>query len=1303
MFLCSLLTFAQFSGSGSGTSSDPYLIFNPTQLNQMRNFLNKSGVYFKLMTDIDLTDFLEDESPTLGWQPVGTSSTHFKGVLDGNGYSINGLWINRNSTDYVGLFGYIENTTIKNLTINASDIKGKDYTGIIAGCAKASKISGCSLKGIVNGNGKVGGIIGCATGSVTISSSSLTSKGITGANYTGGICGYSTSIDITSCYVYSNISGINNVGGLLGGSYSELGINNITNCSFVGKICGANYLGGLVGSYRSKAEMKGSYALAHVLGKGNNIGGLVGEASHYPLYALYQSSFPSLTNNYFYGVVNGNEQVGGLVGYVNIGIINYCYTHSSVAGIKNVGGVCGLIESESPNYKSQIFSNIVILSFAKATLSNVGRIYGEKGNNVSIGEIGTKDENKAYNRAIVLKTDIEQDITEDQQNGTSVSATTLKLKATYVAMGWDFNDTWEIQETECYPYMKSQTAPPVITSKVVSGATTISGKCVDGGTVKLEIDGVTQQTVSSNHEFSFTVSPLQAGHEVRVSAKAEGKEQSYYTTEIVAYLGKGTEADPYQIYTASDLTGVYRKGYFKLMNDIDLMDYINQFSPTEGWESIGREGSETIHFDGDGHKITGLWCNSTLNNTGLFSCFANGTIKNLTVETAKGKHVKGGSNTGILIGKMINGTIVNCRVSGTVADGTPVGGLVGLFDGGKISLSQANVTINTTGENSYVGGLVGEITGGEITQCVTWGTLTATGKESYVGGLVGKNYATVSNCYSNAVVTSPYNAAGLIAYNYGIVDKCYATGDIYSNNYGAGVIGYNDGENAVVKNCVAMNNKIDVTYESQQVQQGGGYGQRIIGGIKNGAPAPELNNYALKTMQVSLNNVPQKVYDDIMNGVAKTGTELVKQTTYQELGWDFTNTWTISTETEAYPSLKNNEAVVVKPEDDEPVISNDDIIRVANVDAYKGKNVSVGVTLINKVTDLSAYQFDLTLPSGITLAKDDNNNYLVTKTSRYEDDEQILQVTLLEDNTYRIVCYSNESKKITGTSGALLNIILNVTSTHTAGIFEANIENIVFTKANGSQIKLNSAKFNIEVHKAIMGDANGDGEINVADVVEIVKDILHKTTSKFVREAADVNEDGEINVTDIVLVVNMIMGGNVNSVRGLSQDSYNDVLSLYENGNHSFSLALENRGGYVASQFDLILSKGQTLEGIFLNGNRSNGHMLAYTKTGDNQYKVVVYSLDNQPYNLNEGELLSIKTSGNGNIEIDNILFVTETKAEKRFSPLYSGTLGIDMIESAQPVDIYSVDGRLVRSQAESTNGLTKGIYIINGKKHVVR
>lgn len=80
-----------------------------------------------------------------------------------------------------------------------------------------------------------------------------------------------------------------------------------------------------------------------------------------------------------------------------------------------------------------------------------------------------------------------QEVNDDEQNGTSISSTGLKLKANYVAHGWDFNNDWAIQETETYPYKPWQTAPPYVESGLVSQSTTITGKSVDGGTVYLEI------------------------------------------------------------------------------------------------------------------------------------------------------------------------------------------------------------------------------------------------------------------------------------------------------------------------------------------------------------------------------------------------------------------------------------------------------------------------------------------------------------------------------------------------------------------------------------------------------------------------------------------------------------------------------------------------------------------------------------------------------------------------------------------------------------------------------------------------
>ena len=51
-----------------------------------------------------------------------------------------------------------------------------------------------------------------------------------------------------------------------------------------------------------------------------------------------------------------------------------------------------------------------------------------------------------------------------------------------------------------------------------------------------------------------------------------------------------------------------------------------------------------------------------------------------------------------------------------------------------------------------------------------------------------------------------------------------------------------------------------------------------------------------------------------------------------------------------------------------------------------------------------------------------------------------------------------------------------------------------------------------------------------------------------------------------------------------------------------------------------------------------------------------------------------------------------------------SGTTGIETIvsDSSKKVDVYSIDGRYLRSgsnDAEILNGLDRGIYIVGGKK----
>ena len=56
-------------------------------------------------------------------------------------------------------------------------------------------------------------------------------------------------------------------------------------------------------------------------------------------------------------------------------------------------------------------------------------------------------------------------------------------------------------------------------------------------------------------------------------------------------------------------------------------------------------------------------------------------------------------------------------------------------------------------------------------------------------------------------------------------------------------------------------------------------------------------------------------------------------------------------------------------------------------------------------------------------------------------------------------------------------------------------------------------------YTGLTGDVNGDGEVNIADVNEVIKVIL----TDRVNEAADVNEDGEVNIADVNVIINIIL------------------------------------------------------------------------------------------------------------------------------------------------------------------------------------
>ena len=756
---------------------------------------------------------------------------------------------------------------------NAGGIIGYSIGGSIAG------LESCSYYGNINGNNYVGGIIGQICEQQDYYGSPIRlSRWVVGAH----IKGYSSvasiedksiidgfnidlqyNIDVHNCIVCGNIVGKEYVGGMVG---SELWGFNYTSVPI--EICYYNdgypsrHTGGEL-TYYSGYSLGTIHSDLFLFQDGNYTGIHVGgspETFCFNYYIFYKRPINlALSNNVVTGLVKGEKFVGGIVGYKCGGIINNCLSNAIVYGKSDVGGILGISTEESIQNRTSLLSNIVN-GYSIMSSSSYGRIYSSVESNVTtIGELGSNNSNRASTKTKVILNGVIQEITDDLRNGTSVGPSALKTKANYQAWGWDFDNDWNIIDGESWPYKKYQAAPPSILSGLVSQETTISGKSLNGGTVYLAYNDQEPVAIACDGEnWIVDMEPLQSGATVTIYAETDDLVPSYPVTYTVSPMGEGTENDPYQLYTAYDLQGISKRGYYKLMNDIDLSAWILRNNPSEGWRPIGlSETPEMIHLDGDNHKIKGLWTNSTNTYNGLFANLSNGgSVKNLSVEVATGKKVQGGDFAGILAGYAVNLNVDNCLAKGDV---------------------------ETT---NYAGGLIGYAKGGSISKCYSKGSVKAIGENGYAGGLVAWCSAPVSNSYSTADVEAPECVAGLVGYSTSTIDKCYAQGNVSGLRLGAGVVAQLSGASAMITNSVAMNEAITMTGEYASAS-------RVLNGNVDGSPDPDESNLALKTMVVTINNKTEKKYDDEWEGTGKQPDELMQANVYETLGWDFTNVWGI--------------------------------------------------------------------------------------------------------------------------------------------------------------------------------------------------------------------------------------------------------------------------------------------------------------------------------------------------------------------------------------------------------------------------
>src|SRR5690606_22954872 len=108
--------------------------------------------------------------------------------LDGKGFKITGLYINRSSEDVVGLFGHadaaskISNVKLEDVNVTVDDY---DLVGGLVGYNYGS-ISYSSVSGRVKARSNAGGLVGYNAGNISYSSASGV---MTGNDVLGGLVG----------------------------------------------------------------------------------------------------------------------------------------------------------------------------------------------------------------------------------------------------------------------------------------------------------------------------------------------------------------------------------------------------------------------------------------------------------------------------------------------------------------------------------------------------------------------------------------------------------------------------------------------------------------------------------------------------------------------------------------------------------------------------------------------------------------------------------------------------------------------------------------------------------------------------------------------------------------------------------------------------------------------------------------------------------------------------------------------------------------------------------------------------------
>ena len=599
---------------------------------------------YVLKNDIKLSSFWNEKLNS--WTPIGTEEKPFKGFFEGLGHKVSGLYIDGSNSNQ-GLFGVIDGGIVSNL-----EVEGK----------------------VKSSSENIGGIVGKAKNAYTI----------------------------RNCLNRVEVTGKNNVGGIIGEDIVEESKGKILNCRNIAIITGESKVGGIIGI--SNGDIVNSVNFSNVEATLDSVGGLVG------LKNKNESSNLTGTLKMSYNIakVKGNSKVGGVVG-TNNDIVENCYNTGIVETSNGyVGGIVGTQEGTTD-------SNKLLNSYS------TGNIISTVEENVG-GVIGSKTENSIVSKCIYIENTVKGGIAgENVKDSAEVrSAEFMKTKYCVYDLG---EENWKTISGIDYPVLYWQ----------------------DGEKTNLEFETVS--TAQALKDMAHIVNDMGETFEGKTVTQQNNIDLS---TVCSATLGNWEPIGDYEPNSYKAFSGTYDGQRYSIENiyiSIDTGVVVGLFGLTDNNSTI-----KNINLYSG--KIESFVASEWLDIGGIAGSNS-GLIENCynRIEVSGNN----GYNVGGIAGKN-GGKIKNCYNTGKISGKCKIGGITGFnfanivencYNTGNIISKIENEIMNIP---PGVGGIVGtneaiyDDTSCVIQNCYNIGRIESL-LENGIGSIVGVNKNDVKNTY----------------------------------------------------------------------------------------------------------------------------------------------------------------------------------------------------------------------------------------------------------------------------------------------------------------------------------------------------------------------------------------------------------------------------------------------------------------------------------------------------------------------------------------------------------------------------